>query len=122
MSEKIKAILIEVATREVRQIEIEKGLGPIYDALECQIFERVPLDRKNSLFVDEEGLFASPQADKFTIRGYPHIFTGNGLILAQDGNGGDADTTLSPEHVKTLVCWKGAVHVELQMPRIITYA
>lgn len=122
MSKVIKAILIEVAERQVREIEIETGLRPMYEILDCQTVERFPLDRKNGLWVDEEGALATPQADKFIIRGYPHIFAGNGLIYAHDGKGGSADTTLSADSVRTLVRWAGAVHVEVQVPRFVPFA
>lgn len=122
MSKKIKAILIEVSERQVREIEIETGLRPMYEILDCQTVERFPLDRKNCLWVDEEGALATPRADKFLIRGYPCIFTGNGLIYAHDGKGGDADTTLNAAHVRTLVRWAGAVHVEVQVPRFVPFA
>ncbi len=112
MSQKITAILIEVATRQVRQVEIETGLESLCSALDGTNPEPVPIDRKNAIWIDREAAFATPEREQFTVRGYPATFVGNGLIFAHDGSGVSADTTLSAEHVATLIRW-GTVHLKL---------
>ena len=110
----ISAIKIDVVKQEVYQIRIENSLEAMYNIIGCQIMEVVRIDRRNDLWIDEEGLLQNPQLLKFWFKGCHSPLTGNGLVCGFDGEGESISTTLSVEEIKRRVIFLGNVHVEPQ--------
>jgi hypothetical protein len=97
----IKAILIDVAAKTVTEVLIEKNLDAYYNALDCDVFTSFPLDEKNDVYCDDEGLYK--RKDFFFIEGSHQPIRGNGLILACDDEGESVDTTALVEVVRKKV-------------------
>lgn len=77
-----KGILIDVFNESITEVQVEKGIQPIYDLLKCHTFEVVGLDDNNDIYVDEEGLLSlTPESKFFTIEGGHQPLAGNGLVL-----------------------------------------
>ena len=53
----MKAILIDSVNREVKEVEIGKGIDEMYKFLQCDCFTIASyLDKQDAIFVDDEGL------------------------------------------------------------------
>lgn len=103
----MKAILIDAVNREVRDIVIHENepfLEQAYDHINCDMIEPVYFDEesKNVGYVDEEGMLKQPK-NFFTIKGGYQPYAGNCLIIGDDGEGGNADTTLTADDVRGMV-------------------
>ncbi|GAB2797798.1 hypothetical protein GCM10027275_49080 [Rhabdobacter roseus] len=108
----ISAIKIDVVKKEVYQIQIEDTLEAMYEAIDCQIVERVVINRNNDLWLDEEGLLHHPQPPKFWFKGANTPITGNGLICGFNGEGQMISTTLSVEEIESQILFLGNSHLE----------
>lgn len=110
----ISAIKIDVVKQEVYQVQIENNLDAMYIVIDCQIVERVVINRKNNLWLDEEGLLHHPQPPKFWMKGANAPFTGNGLICGFNGEGQIVSTTLTAEEIESRILFLGNAHIEPQ--------
>ena len=90
----MKGIFIDVTKRQVTEVEIEKGLQPIYNLLGIDTFECVYIDDKETIYVDEEGLFKEDK-EWFFFDGTHQPLRGNGLILSTDDEGESISTNLT---------------------------
>jgi len=87
---KVKAVLIDVENKEVKEVEIENSLDGYYHALKCTcvtvamgyLFSPI----HHVMFVDDEGLLAEKPLGAFSIGG-SQVFSGNGLIMGLDSEG-----------------------------------
>ena len=101
----MKAILIDVYNKEIREVDYDGTLDFIYFNLACRAFDLVRLDEVdgvfNSIFVDDEGLFRQNQL-YFEYSGSNGSFqlAGNGLVLGVDDEGNSIPPTLTVEDVK----------------------
>lgn len=93
----MKAILIDAARQEVREIEISdwrditKAIG-----WDCRLFTvATELENGDSLFVDDEGLINGTE-HFFITEYYPHPLAGNGVILGcnEDGESQNCKSTI----------------------------
>ena len=101
----MKAILIDVKNQLVKEVEHDDTLDNIYELIDCRTFDVVSIDGKNSIYVDDEGLYREDQL-YFEYFGTEHSvrLAGNGLILGLDRDSGDSiSTTLTTEEVKNKV-------------------
>lgn len=118
MSEKIRAIKIDVEKREVYEIGIEPGEDAIcealYQAIDCRTFTSVFVKREETLWVDDEALELNPQPDKFIFKGYDTPLAGNGVICGNDDQGRAISSLLEVEEVRERVFWCGSRYVEPQ--------
>ena len=102
---KMKAILIDVKTQEIKEVECDNNLQNIYDLIDCRAFDLVRLNEVdgifNSIFVDDEGLLRQNQL-YFEYSGNNGSFqlAGNGLVLGVDDEGNSIPPTLTVEDVK----------------------
>lgn len=110
----ISAIKIDVVKQEVYQVQIENDLESMYEVIDCQIVERVVIDRNNDLWLDEEGLLHYPQPPKFWFKGAIAPFTGNGLICGYNGEGQTISTTLTAEEIESRILFLGNAYIEPQ--------
>jgi hypothetical protein len=97
----IKAILIDVTAKSVTEVLIEKNFDAYNKALDCRTFDVFPLDEKNDVYCDDEGLYK--RKDFFFIEGSHQPIRGNGLILGCDDEGESVDTTALVEVVRKKV-------------------
>ena len=96
----MKAILIDVKTQEIKEVEHDNTLQNIYDLIDCRAFDLVRIDDVNSIFVDDEGILKDNLY--FEYSGSENVFklAGNGLILGVDDEGNSISPTLTVEDVK----------------------
>ena len=107
----LTGILIDVVAKTVTEIELDKGLQPMYDAIGCSMVEVTDLGGAD-LWTDEEGRLKSAYIDDdgikhnmnaFTFPGFAMPYMGNGLILGHNGDGESTNSPVSVEQVKALV-------------------
>ena len=96
----MKAILIDVKTQEIKEVEYDNTLQNIYDLIDCRAFDLVRIDDVNSIFVDDEGILKDNLY--FEYSGSENVFklAGNGLILGVDDEGNSISPTLTVEDVE----------------------
>ena len=100
----MKAILINVKTQEINEVEYDNTIDGIYTTLDCGTFDVVDIDGTNDIYVDDEGLF-KPNQLYFEYSGTERTIqlAGNGLILGVDDEGESISPTISVEEVKDSV-------------------
>ena len=97
----MKAILIDVHTQSVTEVEHDNTLNNIYELLNCRTFDVVMIDEVDSIYVDDEGLFVDDQlffeygGDAQSVR-----LAGNGLILGVDDEGNSISPQTTVEEVE----------------------
>ena len=100
----MKAILIDVKTQEIKEVEHDDTLQNIYDLVNCRAFDLVRLNEVdgifNSIFVDDEGLFKDNLYFEYSGSGRVFQLAGSGLILGVDDEGNSISPTLTVEDVK----------------------
>ena len=96
----MKAILIDVKTQEIKEVEHDNTLQNIYDLIDCRAFDLVRIDDVNSIFVDDEGILKDNLY--FEYSGSENVFklAGNGLVLGVDDEGNSISPTLTVEDVE----------------------
>ena len=96
----MKAILIDVKTQEIKEVEHDGEIQNIYNLIDCRAFDLVRIDDVNSIFVDDEGILKDNLY--FEYSGSENVFklAGNGLILGVDDKGESISPTLTVEDVK----------------------
>ena len=99
----MKAILIDVKTQEIKEVEHDGKLQNIYDLIDCRTIDIVRIDDVNGIFVDDEGLLKDNLY--FEYSGSENVFklAGNGLILGVNDEGNSISPTLTVEDVKSKV-------------------
>ena len=96
----MKAILIDVKTQEIKEVEHDGKLQNIYDLIDCRTIDIVRVDDVNSIFVDDEGILKDNLY--FEYSGSENVFklAGNGLILGVNDEGNSISPTLTVEDVE----------------------
>jgi len=109
----MKAIIISASTRTIREVDIKKdadGRGYL-TALQSAVggyIELVRINDDEDLYVNEEGLLHGEE-HFFQWEGASQPFAGNGIIVGTDGEGGQCDTKLTAEYVRSKVRFVKAV-------------
>lgn len=99
----MKAILIDSINKEVKEVEIGKGIDKMYEFLNCQCFTIATyLPKEDAIFVDDEGLMNGTDSF-FTYEGAHQPFAGNGLIMGCDDMGESEDCKVDLTEVKNKV-------------------
>ena len=98
----MKAILIDVHNKDIKEVDYDGKLQNIYDFIDCRAFDIVRIDDANDIFVDDEGLFVADQL-YFSYNG--KALAGNGLVLGYDRSGETVGTTLNITDIKASVKW-----------------
>jgi len=103
-------ILINPVESKVERVEFDNrivGLKELYDRLQCEVVERVPIasgeDFSVDLWLDEEGMLngASERIGQFQINDY--MFAGYGLIILSDLEGESIGFPESMEDILSMV-------------------
>lgn len=84
----MKAYLIDPKTKSVSEIDIQRGLTGLYEAIGCQYVELVYLGLDEA-YVDEEGLLndSAQEVGMFMLPGMDYPVAGRGVIVAHDDEG-----------------------------------
>jgi hypothetical protein len=99
----MKAILIDSVNKEVKEIEIGKGIEEMYKFLQCECFTIASyLPKNDAIFVDDEGLMNGTDVF-FTYDGTHQPFAGNGLIMGSDSKGESVNCKINLAEVKNKV-------------------
>jgi len=96
----MKAILIDVKTQEVKEVEYDNTLQNIYDLIDCRAFDIVRIDDANDIFVDDEGLLKDNLYFEYSGKERIAQLAGSGLVLGYNQEGETIATTLTVEDVK----------------------
>ena len=96
----MKAILIDVKTQEIKEVEHDDTLQNIYDLIDCRAFDLVRIDDVNSIFVDDEGILKDNLYFEYSVSDRVFQLAGNGLVLGVDDEGNSISTTLTVEDVE----------------------
>ena len=96
----MKAILIDVYEKEIREVDYDGTLDFIYFNLACRTFDVVRVDDVNSIFVDDEGILKDNLYFEYSASDRVFQLAGNGLILGVDDEGNSISPTLTVEDVK----------------------
>jgi len=104
----MRAILINVTDETVRNVEIDNNnvLKDWYKKLGCQMVQVGHyFNEKDSIMVDEEGLFTMNDDSKFfSVEGGHQPFIGNGLVVGVNPMTGEStDVHISCEEVRAKV-------------------
>lgn len=109
----MKAILIDSINKEVKEVEIGKGIDEMYKFLNCDCFTIASyLEKNDAIFVDDEGLMNGPDVF-FTYEGSHQPFAGNGLIMGCDDMGESVDCKITLDEVKKKVNFYS--HMEIML-------
>ena len=97
----MKAILIDVYNKDIKEVDYDGTLDFIYFNLACRTFDVVRIDDVNSIFVDDEGLLRQNQLYfEYSASGRVFQLAGNGLVLGVDDEGNSISPTLTVEDVE----------------------
>ena len=100
----MKAILIDVYNKEIREVDYDGTLDFIYFNLACRTFDVVRIDDVNSIFIDDEGLLRQNQLYfEYPSSNGSFQLAGSGLVLGVDDEGNSISPTLTVEDVKSKV-------------------
>ena len=99
-----KAILIDPFLPAISTVEVG-GFKDIQRMIDCRCFTCVRFpDGKHVAYVDDEGLINDTRVGvRFIDKIYPDALAGRILILADDGEGGDADCELTGADIQAMV-------------------
>jgi hypothetical protein len=96
----MKAIKIDVEKQTIDYIQIEPGLGPIYEAIgnNCTIFE-VPiiLNNNDGIYVDEEGCNKGLKHIRGAFKYDGWILVNNALVIGANSEGESVDVKTKKE-------------------------
>ena len=96
----MKAILIDVKTQEIKEVEHDGELQNIYDLLDCRTIDIVKIDDVNDIFVDDEGILTDNLYFEYSVSDRVFQLAGSGLVLGYNKEGETIGTTLTIEDVK----------------------
>ena len=107
-SQMVRAVVIDALERTVYETLVPKdGAGDeIKKSLRCEWFTVVTApDRKQHLYVDDEGLINGTKYGFFYEGFYPTPLYGNGVLLGSKPNGDSGDALSDIEEVRKSVVW-----------------
>ena len=95
----MKVLKIDVVAKTVTEIELEKGITNIYNAIGngCNLFcVPVEFDNGDCLFADDEALLQDNVEGAFIMEGWSFPIVGNALVIGTnyEGDSTDAKTTI----------------------------
>jgi hypothetical protein len=108
----MQAILIDPYTETIEVVDYSGDWRDIKTLLGCELFTTVYLDDVDTIYVDDEGLYAEDQKF-FKLKGYPQPLAGRGLVLGSTEDGDSTDCASSLDDILDVVefCPEGT-HVE----------
>lgn len=97
----LRAMLINVTDKTIKEVQVEKGLKNIYSLIECDRLGLAYLPNGDAVFVDDEGLFG--ELDFFIHKDLHQPFRGHGLVMGSTKNGDSADVLSTIEDLQRSV-------------------
>lgn len=107
----MRVIFIDVTEKEVRELDIAGGLESLQELVDGYI-ELVRLSETSDLYVNEEGMINGTQ-EFFWLSGF-QPYAGSGVIIGNNGSGGQVSTDLKLEDVKSNVSFLDLAAVKRQ--------
>lgn len=124
----MRAILIDPFAKQVTEVDYKGPYTNIYKFLTppppypaVDTFTVIQVDGVNSIYVDDEGLLKQYEGEDkelhnmdvfFEWKGYEQPLAGKGLILGVDEEGETIVTTLTVEHVKSMVTFRHDIELD----------
>lgn len=108
----IKALLIDVEKREVREIIIENSLSAMYKVMKCDcIAVGLNIENRDCIYVDDEGLLKR-QENFFHYVGSYQPLAGNGLVVGSHYTGATVDVKTSVKEVRENVKFLNLLNIQ----------
>jgi hypothetical protein len=106
---KLRAVLVDPVARTVTDIEIEKGLDGMYEAIGCELVALVRLKdgSEGDLWVDDEGLLKLTPESRFFVIHKSSALTGKGLILGSTEEGESTHAPQKADYYAPLITFMG---------------
>lgn len=102
-----KAFLIDPKAMTVTEVQHTVKLATIYESLGCRVFQGLPLERRSSVYIDEEGRLKNEGTAEFLItgdRGVVWPIIGKGLVVGPpDDDGVETDAPFTLEEITSRV-------------------
>ena len=100
----MRAILIDPFTQTIEEVDYSGDYKDIYALIDCEIFSTLYVDRMDTLYIDDEGLYVEDQRYfKIGLRGQP--LAGKALVLGTDDNGESVDCASTLKSIQEMVEW-----------------
>ena len=109
----MKAILIDVKKRDIREVEVS-GLQDWYKEIGCELVTTaLNLNESDSIMVDDEGLFfIDNDSSFFSVKGGHQPFIGNGLVVGCEDNGESTEPCVTVDDLKKIIKFHSLYEVE----------
>jgi hypothetical protein len=104
----MKALLIDPSNKTIKEIQIEKGINAIYNAIGngCTTFScPITLDNDDTFYADDEGLFHDITGG-ITMKDWAYPIVGKIVIIGTDKNGNSVDVKTKADDLAKLIFWQ----------------
>ena len=103
MTKTMRAILIDPYAMTIKEEETTGELAALYAAIQCELVERIAVNERDDLWIDEEGMLREG-VPVFHIKGDSRatIIAGRALILGHE-EAESAPAQIALEHVQRMV-------------------
>lgn len=103
----MKAYLIDPLARTVTEMDFNENelLASISQHLDCDLVDSVRISRTDAIFVDDTGMVREGAEERgfFSVRGYPQILNGRGLVLGNDEGGECVAPSIKLEALQAMI-------------------
>jgi hypothetical protein len=110
----MKALLIDPSNKTVTEIQIEKGIKAIYNAIGngCTTFScPITLDNEDTFYADDEGLFHEISGG-IMMKDWSYPIVGKIVVLGTDKNGDSVDVKTKADDLAKLIFWQSKENCE----------
>jgi hypothetical protein len=110
----MKALLINPSNKTVTEIQIEKGINAIYNAIGngCTAFScPITLDNEDTFFADDEGLFHDIIGG-IMMKDWSYPIVGKIVVLGTDKKGNSVDVKTKADDLAKLIFWQSKENCE----------
>jgi hypothetical protein len=117
----MKALLIDVVNQTITEVEIEHT-KEIYNLIGngCHTFcAPVDFPNRDTLFTDDEALFAENIQGCFSMEGWAYPIVGNAVILGSDEEGDTCDCKSRPDDILEKLIWGNKEAAEMHRDSVL---
>ena len=110
----MKVLLIDPEEKTITEIQISKGLDPIYKAIGCDMFEcPIQYENQDTLYCDEESWLKYDGHEKgFAFPNWKSPILGKALIMGCDDEGESEDCKSTPKDFSNII-WINEVDIKI---------